>query len=135
MSSDITFTAVRELLDAQWSGAPLAWPNEPAEFDSGMPWIYMDMSGNDMSALELGGASAAYAEAGTIWAHIHCPVGTGTLEIRAIAKQLSNLFRAATVPGITFGRQGLGAGEPGDDDGLYWRQTFTVSYTYQDVLT
>lgn len=135
MSSDAPFTAVRELLEAEWSGAPLVFPNEGLEVsDSSMPWIYLDMSGNDMAALELG-PTAAYAERGIIWCHIQCPVGTGTLEIRAIAKQLSNLFRQADIPGMTFGRQSLGAGEPGDDDGLYWRQSFSVDYVYQDVIT
>lgn len=134
MSSDAPFSAVREMLEQVWGGAPLIWPNEGGVADSSMPWVYMEMSGDDMNALELGQASAAWAEGGTIWAHIHQPIGTGTLEIRAIAKQLSNVFRTANIPGLTFGRQSLGAGEQGDDDGLYWRQTFTVSYTYQDVL-
>jgi hypothetical protein len=134
MSSDAPFTAVREMLEAQWSGAALVWPNEGLEVaDSSMPWIYMDMSGNDMAAMELG-PTAAYAERGVIFAHLMCPVGTGTLELRAIAKQLSNLFRQANIPGMTFGRQSLGSGEIGDDDGLWFRQSFTCEYVYQDVF-
>jgi hypothetical protein len=92
------------------------------------------MSGNELAAMELG-PTAAYAERGIIWCHIQCPVGTGTLEIRAIAKQLSNLFRTASIPGMTFGRQSLGGGEPGDDDGLFWRMSLTIDYVYQDVLS
>lgn len=135
MSSDAAFTAVRDFLAAEWSGAPIVWPNEGLEIaDSSAPWIYAEMSGSDMAAMEMGGASAAWREAGVIWLHIYAPVGTGTLELRAIAKQLSNLFRSASLPGMTLGRQSLGAGEPGDDDGLYWRQSMTVSYAYQDTL-
>jgi hypothetical protein len=132
MSSNAPFTAVRNMMTAQWTGAPLVWPNEGLDVaDSSSPWIYMDMSGDEMAALELG-ASAVYAERGIIWGHIQAPIGTGTLQIRTIAKQLSDLFRAAKITGMTFGRQSLGAGEPGDDDGLYWRQSFTVDYVYQD---
>ena len=135
MSSEAPFTAVRTLVETTWSGAPVVWPNEGLEVaDSSSPWIYMDMSGHEMGAMELG-PTAAYAERGTLWAHIQAPVGTGTLEIRTIAKQLSDLFRTASIPGMTFGRQNLGAGEPGDDDGLYWRQSFTVDYIWPDVYT
>lgn len=134
MSSDVVFTAVRDLLAAEWSGAPVIWPNEGLEVsDSSAPWIYAEVSGSSLGAIELGGGSAVWVESGVIWLHLYCPVGTGTLELRAIAKQLSNLFRSAALPGITLGRQSLGAGEPGDDDGLYWRQSMTVDYQYQDT--
>jgi hypothetical protein len=135
MSSDVPFSAVREMLEAVWTGAPMVWPNEGLEVsDSSMPWVYCEMTGDSMEAMELGGASAAWVESGLVWIHIHAPTGTGTLEIRAIARQLSDIFRAAVIPGITFGRQSLGAGEQGDDDGLYWRQSFTVEYEYQSIL-
>lgn len=133
MSSDVVFTAVRDLLTAEWSGAPITWPNESLEVaDSSSPWIYAELSSSGLYPLELGGGYAAWVEEGIVWLHVHAPVGTGTLEIRAIAKQLSNLFRRARLPGITFGRQSLGAGEQGDDDGLYWRQSLTIDYQYQD---
>ena len=132
MSSDVVFTAVRDLLTAEWSGAPITWPNEGLEVaDSSSPWVYAELSSSGLYQLELG-LGGVWVEDGIIWLHIHAPVGTGTLEIRAIAKQLSNLFRLARVPGITFGRQSLGAGEQGDDDGLYWRQSLTIDYEFQD---
>jgi hypothetical protein len=134
MSSDAVYTLVRDHLTAEWSGAPIVWPNEGLEVgDTSAPWIYAEISGTDMAAMEIGG-NPVFLETGIIWMHIHCPVGTGTLEIRAIGKQLSNLFRLARLPGITFRRQSMGGGEAGDDDGLYWRQSFTIEYEYQDVL-
>lgn len=133
MSSDVVFTAVRDLLAERWTLAPIVFPNEgESGIDPSAPWIYCDASGSLVEPMELGGR--AWIEVGTIYLHVHVPVGTGTLEVRSVAKALSNLFRdARSYGGVVFGDHSLGMGEMGDDDGMYWRQSLTVSYKYQDI--
>jgi len=131
MSSDVVFTAVREILADEWEGAPVIFPNEGASpADPSMPWVYCEVAGGLTQSIELGGG--AWLETGVVHLHIFTPVGTGSLEVRAIAKQLSNLFRAARDSPVVFTDQNLGLGQAGDDDGMYWRQTLTIDYRYQD---
>lgn len=134
MSSPEVFTAVKTLLEAQFADAPLVWPNEGVTPDSSAPWVYVDASSFRLFRIELG--VGAMEERGLVWCHIYVPVGTGTETARTLGKALSNIFRSYTRDSpVSFGEQALGAGEPGDDDGMFWRQTLTVNYSYQDQET
>lgn len=130
MSSDAVFSAVRDLITAQWSTTEVVWPNEGGVSDASLPWIYVDVSGNLLDPMELGGG--AWIERGLVFCSVFVPVGTGTLEQRAIAKAMSDLFRNARDGPVVFRSHNLGQGEPGDDDGMYWRLTLTVEYSYED---
>lgn len=132
MSSPEAFQAVRDLIEAGFDAAPVVWPNEGSEADSSMPWVYIDVSGSLIRRIELG--IGAYEESGVIWCHVYVPIGTGTTPARAIVKALSRLFLLARDSPLTFGEQSSAQGEPGDDDGMLWRQTMTVNYSYQETV-
>jgi hypothetical protein len=131
MSSPEVFTAVRDLITDDFSLCPVVFPNEQTPTDSSLPWVYVDVSGSLLRRIELG--IGAYEERGLVWLNIFVPVGTGTLEARTIGKALGRLFLLARDSPVTFGDQSAAQGEPGDDDGMYWRQTMTINYQYQEI--
>jgi hypothetical protein len=132
VSSPEAFSAVRSLIETNFDLCPVVWPNEGGSADSSMPWVYCEVTGVSTRRIELG--IGATEEVGTIWLHIFVPVGTGTVEQKAIAKTLSRLFLLARDSPLTFGEQSSAQGEPGDDDGMLWRQTMTVNYSYQETV-
>jgi hypothetical protein len=133
MASPIVFTAVRDLIEGSFTDAPVIWPNEGSLSDGSAPWVYIDVSGVLTRRIELG--IAASEETGIIWCHVFVPIGTGTLAAREIIRTLSRLFMAARDSPLTYGDQATSQGDPGDDDGVYWRQTLTVDYQFQDMET
>lgn len=132
MSSPEVFTAVRDLIEAEFTAHPVVFPNEQTPTDSSAPWVYVDVSGSLTRRIELG--IGAYEERGIIWLNIFVPVGTGVLEAKTIAKTLGRLFLLARDSPVRFGDQSAAQGEPGDDDGMFWRQTMTVTYSYQETM-
>jgi hypothetical protein len=131
MSSPEVFTTVRDLIEQNFDLCPVVFPNEESATDSSMPWVYVDVSGSLTRRIELG--IGATEEVGVIWLHIFVPVGTGTLEARTISKTLSRLFISARDSPVTFGDQSAAQGQKGDDDGMFWLQTMTVNYSYQEM--
>jgi hypothetical protein len=132
MSSPEAFQAVKDLIEAEFLDYPVVWPNEHSPTDSSLPWVYIDVTGVATRRIELG--IGAYEETGLIWLHIYVPVGTGTLEARTIARTLSRIFLLARDSPVRFGHQSAAQGSPGDDDGVLWRQTMTVEYSYQEQV-
>jgi Bacteriophage related domain of unknown function len=132
MSSPEAFLAVRDLIEAEFSLCPVVWPNEQTPTDSSMPWVYIDVTGSLTRRIELG--IGAYEEVGLIWCHVFVPVGTGSTEARTIVKALSRIFLLARDSPVRFGDQSAAQGNPGDDDGMLWRQTMTVDYSYQETV-
>jgi hypothetical protein len=133
MSSVEAFSVVRALIEGTFDRCPVVWPNEGSEADSSMPWVYIDVTGTLTRRIELG--IGATEEIGTVWCHVYVPVGTGTTEGRTIVSALSRLFHAARDSPVRFGDQSAAQGQPGDDDGMYWRQTLTVEYSFQERIT
>lgn len=131
MSSPEAFTAVRDLIEASFTDAPVVFPNEGTATDSGAPWVYVDVTGVLTRRIELG--IGVTEELGTVWCHVYVPIGTGTLVARTVVRTLSRMFMAARDSPLTYGDQSTAQGEPGDDNGLLWRQTLTVNYQFQDM--
>jgi len=108
----------------------VCWPNEAFHQPNGETWIAVDMSGGLSEPLELGGG--VWQERGRLWMHCFAPTGTGTADLRALAKAAADLFRGLPSGPVVYESAEIGMGEPGDDDGRYWRISVSVEYRYQD---
>ena len=64
MASPVVFTAVRDLIEASFTDAPVVWPNEGGISDGSVPWVYVDVSGVLTRRIELG--IAASEETGAV---------------------------------------------------------------------
>lgn len=130
MSSPEVFTAVRSLLDAEFSYCAVVYPNEESPTDSSLCWVYVDVAGTLVRRIELGVGMTQ--ETGLVWLSIFSPRGTGTLESRQISKLLSKIFINSRDSPVRFGEQSHAQGQQGDDDGMFWLQQMTVEYSYEE---
>ena len=140
MASSVPWAdAVARITAATASGEPLAgltveWPNETfTRPEPPAPFLSVEMAGEGMGAIEMSGAGA-WTERGQLFVHILAPTGTGTTEIRAIAKAISDLFRnvSAEASALLYERQSIGMGEPEEDDGPWWVMSVMIEWKYTD---
>ncbi|MEO0036690.1 MAG: hypothetical protein RLZZ501_2713, partial [Pseudomonadota bacterium] len=116
---------IRAAIEAAWSAAPIAWPNEPFEAPADAPWLYIEIKGNGASGSGVGSTGRRVVEAdGLILAHVFVPVGVGQTPAGDLARSLGAALQIRALPGaatIQTGAADIGSAESGDDDGLWWR--------------
>lgn len=132
MASAAVYDAVRAHLEARWSATPISWENEHFPRQSGA-WVAVEMTGTLYGQQSIGAGEQAdnrWDEEGQLWLHVFVPVGSGGRDARAHAKALADLFRGEQLAGdsIEFGDAAIGAGEPGDEKGNWWRISTTVDW-------
>lgn len=124
---------IRSVIEAEWSAAPIAWPNEPFEAPSDAPWLYIEIKGNGASGSGVGGVGKRVVEAdGLILAHVFVPVGVGRTPADQLARSLGGMLHLRALPGtatIQTGAADIGSAESGDDDGLWWRVSLSIPFT------
>lgn len=145
MTAPDPLAAVRAKLEAEWTDCVVTYPNggafrpnDPDNRDSydattapEQPWAYVEILGAGSGSTVIGsvGKRAAYDD-GVILASVYVPVGTGDDEARRLARALGEIFRVTRFGGLVTGAPDpLGAGEPGDDDGLFWRRSVSIPFT------
>lgn len=143
MSSDTVFSSVRSFLenDSGWdrNAVPLVFENEdftPPAPDPDKAWVLVEMTGNFYEPESIGAGSDAanrYGEEGQIFFHVMVPKGVGSQVARQYGRQLVDLFRGRELDSgkITFPSSSIGRGEPGDEDGVWWRLGCSVVYDAQ----
>ncbi|MDR3474434.1 MAG: phage tail terminator-like protein [Devosia sp.] len=137
MSTDAVYSAVQAFLTDNWTATPLVFENgsgEPPIAPDGslIPWVEVEVAGNAYSQISIGAGSPAdnrWREEGQVWFHVFVKTGAGSLLARQLATALTGLFRGAQLdPDIEFGDMSVGLGEPGDDDGNYWRLSVSIDW-------
>ena len=138
MSSDALHAAIRAHLEANWTSTPLAWENEAFEpptdgLGNPTPWVMVEIGGDLYAQASIGAGSAAanlWREEGLVWFHVFVAAGTGSALARQHARALVDLFRGLTLAGgaIRFRDASIGRGEPGDEDGKFWRISASVEW-------
>ncbi|RVJ16567.1 hypothetical protein CN184_28300 [Sinorhizobium medicae] len=133
MASPQAYDAIHNYLVAAWGAAtPLAFENDGFAAPSDPEhWIYVEIVGDVLEQESIGAENRAanlWREAGTIYAHVMTPRGAGTRQARVYAQQLVDLFRGQEIGTLTFLDCSIGASEPGDADGSYFRMTATIDW-------
>jgi hypothetical protein len=143
--NDPVHDAIKEFLGG--AGTSGAWTNTPIEWPNGSegtfppnppaPWVAMRMTGNIFDQESIGAGDPAdnlWDEHGTLWLHVFVRVNTGESGARARAKALAKLFRGRQLLDghLQFGSMSIGMGEPGDDNGNYWRVSASIEWRYQE---
>lgn len=133
MASPEAFAIIKGVFDNSWSGAPAAFENDgftPGEPPA--PWLFVEAVGDIFSQASIGGGDDRddnlWRETGSLMVHVMVPNGTGSLIARQLGRDVASLFRGRDIGSMTFGDASLGAGQPGDDDGNYWRFTVTIDW-------
>jgi hypothetical protein len=134
MATHIVYDAVRALLLAQFTDAPLVFENENAEpqLPDG-PYVMVEMTGDVFTQMSIGAGTRManrWEERGLIFLHVNAPAGTGGREARRLAALLADVFRGVETlaPGITFEDVSIGLGETSERDGPWWILPLTVQF-------
>jgi hypothetical protein len=125
---------IRTKLEAEWSGAPIAWPNEDFQANGQDAWVHVEVQGNGAEGTVIGSVGKrAVTEMGLIFAHVFVPVGTGTDEAFRIAEEIGAVFRLTSFSGtgvrIAAGVPSIGEAEPGDENGNWFRVSASIPFT------
>jgi hypothetical protein len=132
MSSADSFTPIEAYLRAQWTSTELVFENEvwPVP-DNPESFLFVELLGGIYAQASLGAEPVTanlWRESGEVRGHVLVKSGTGTLLARQYAQAFANLFRGVELGSITFYDASIGAGEPGDDDGNYFRMTVSIDF-------
>ena len=141
MASSVVFDAIKDYLITNFTTTPLQFENEPAidtnDPATGLPapWVQVEMTGTLYGQVSIGAATQAtnrWDEEGQLWLHVFVPTGTGGHTARLHAKSLADLFRGTTLSGgsLEFMDAQIGMGEPGDEDGAWFRISLVVDWRY-----
>lgn len=136
MSSPAAFDAIHDHLEAQWTATPIVFENEdwPTP-DSPAAFVLVEIFGDfyDLASIGAGSVTAnRWRETGQLLMHVMTPTGAGTATARTYAKQLLDLVRGQEIDGVIFRECSIGAGEPGTNDGNYFRMTATANWERDD---
>jgi hypothetical protein len=132
MSTVVPYTALREFMDANWSGAPLSWENEPFEIPDPPHFVVVEVFGSSYEQRTIGSGDPAaerWEEEGAALFHVAVPRGTGSLQARQTAEALVSLLRGRQLSGdVRFVSASVGNGRPADEDGQLFMITARLDW-------
>jgi hypothetical protein len=142
MASAAVYDAIKAHIQSNYTGSAVTFENEdftpPKTSGVAEPWCMVEITGTMYGQQSIGEDDQAdnrWDEEGTLWLHFFARTGTGSHDLRIAMMQMVNLFRGTTLldGNLEFLDASVGLGEPGDDDGVYWRVTVTIDWRYWDA--
>lgn len=139
--SDPVFEAIKAHLTANWdaSDCPIAWPNE-GFVQSATPtqFLAVEITSTSYDQQSIGEADQAdnrWDEDGRLWVHVMVKRGSGASGARGAGRAIANLFRGTTLLAgqLEFMEASIGLGQPGDEQGNYYRVSVDVEWRYWDA--
>jgi hypothetical protein len=142
MASGAVFDAIRAFLDGTggngaWQVTKIRWENEPLD---PLPDVFVDveMTGTMYDQMSMGANTQAanrWDEEGVLWLHVLVPINSGGSTARSYCKQLADLFRGQTLlnDSIEFREASIGRGQPGFEDGKYFRISTYINWRRMDA--
>lgn len=145
MASGAVYDAIRSYLDGTggngaWTVTPIRWENEPLD---PLPESFVDveMTGTMYDRQSIGAFTVAHGdqnrwdEEGTLWLHVLVKINTGGSTVRTYAKSLADLFRGKLLlnDSLEFREAFIGRGQPGFEDGNFYRLTVYVNWRRMDA--
>lgn len=134
MASDTAYASIRAYLEANWTSTPLVFENENWPTD-GQPFVLVEIFGNFYDQASIGVEPASdnlWREIGQTFISVMTEAGSGSYLARTYAKQLVDLFRGNDDAGVRPRGMSIGAGEPGENDGNYYRMTAVIDWERDD---
>ncbi|MDQ1081444.1 phage tail terminator-like protein [Pseudoroseomonas cervicalis] len=130
--SDIVFEAVEALVDAEWTGTPVAKPNRAFAKPQG-PWIRFEVTGDIFQQQSIGAGAVArenlWRETGSVLVHLFVPAGDDTKPGRRLLRQFVDLLVGQELGAIEFTDASFGMGHAPEDDGNWWILPASIGWT------
>ncbi|MBK5958116.1 hypothetical protein CCR97_08280 [Rhodoplanes elegans] len=140
MAADAVYDAIRAYLEGTestppaWTATRIRWENEDfVKPEPPSPWIAVALTGVVYGQQSIGAATQAdnrWDEDGTLWISVFAPVGQGVSEIRALCKQLADLFRGTTLLGgaLEFMDAAIGTNGPAAEEGNWFELLVAIDW-------
>jgi hypothetical protein len=137
MASGPVFDAVKSYISTNWTATRVRFENEPFELDNGY-FLDIEMTGSAYGQQSIGAGRQKdnrWDEEGSLWIHVMAPINSGGSQVRAYAKQAADMFKGTTLigGGLEFLDAMIGRGQPGFEDGMYFRVTVYQKYRWMDT--
>jgi hypothetical protein len=138
MSKVVAYADIQTRL--QGIGYSIKWPNTPFVLPTttdaegiNVPATYLivEIMGGSSRQIELGD-NPTWEAAGQTWVHILSPVDTGPDDSYALADDITAKFRLPPLEPIMYTDISDEPGDPGDDNGNYWRTSIAASWRFQN---
>lgn len=131
------FDAVHDFLTENWTTTRIRFENDTFDLDDNA-FVDVEMTGTSYAQQSIGASRQQdnrWDDEGVFWIHILVPVGTGGSTVRAYAKQMADLFRGQTLMNgqLEFREAFIGRGQPGFEDGKFYRVTVYQKYRWMDA--
>jgi hypothetical protein len=116
---------------------PIKWPNTPFTLpvDAGgdpTPYYIVEIMGGASEPIELGGG--IWQNVGMTWVHMLVPVNSGADAAFAMADDIIARFRSPPLEPVVYLEISDDPGDPGDDNGNYWRTSISASWRLQTYV-
>lgn len=137
MASGEVYDAIVGHLADQWTTTPVRYENKNFNYPDG-PWVDIETTGNYYGQESIGESEQEnnrWDEDGVLYVHVLVPQGTGASLARTYAKQLADIFRGVTLLGdsLEFRDAFIGRGEPGAEDGNWYRISVYIDWRRMDA--
>lgn len=135
--SDPVYDAIRALIEANWSYAPIAWPNEKFDAPAAGEWVKFEIFGTVSGQQTFGTEEQVdnrWDTEGTIWFHVMVRQGRGASQARGAAQSLVDLFRGRRLlpdGNLIFHDSSIGEAE--DQEGDWYRVSAMVQWEQEDA--
>ncbi len=138
MATGPVFDAVKAFLTSNWTTTYIRFENEPYDPDGVTPFVDVEMTGTAYGQQSIGAGRQQdnrWDEEGQLWLHVLVPSNTGGSTVRTYAKQIADLFKGLTLinGNLEFRDAFIGRGQPGFENGTYYRVSVYQKYRWQDV--
>jgi hypothetical protein len=137
MASGVVFDAIKSYLETNWATTPLRFENLPL-YPLPDAFVDIEMTGTFYGQESIGASRQRdnrWDEEGVLWLHTLVQINTGGSVVRAYAKSLADLFRGTLLlnGSLEFRDAFIGRGQPGFEDGMYYRVSTYVNWRRMDA--
>jgi hypothetical protein len=137
MASGEVFDAIKAYMSANWTANQIRWENEPLD---PLPEEFTDveMTGTYYGQESIGASRQEdnrWDEEGVLWLHTLVKINTGGSTAHARAKALADMFRGTRLlnESLEFREAFIGRGQPGFEDGMYYRLSTYINWRRMDA--
>jgi hypothetical protein len=137
MASGAVFDAIKSYLQSNWVSTPIRFENEPL-YPLPEAFVDVEMTGTFYGQESLGASHQKdnrWDEEGQLWLHSLVLINSGGSVVRTQAKALADLFRGLLLlnDSLEFRDAFIGRGQPGFEDGAYYRVSVYINYRRMDA--
>lgn len=140
MSLDTATTAIIARCQSQWSESEgVKYPNtafaRPVDANgNAKAFVALEIMWNGGHQVEIGNpGNNRMRRDGLIWTHAFVPIHSGIARAGQLLSAMGEIFEAKDFSNVDVGAMSPGGTGDADDDGLYWRESASFPFSYDEA--